>query len=1420
MLNRSKIKAYALVISILAALPIVTEANAATEIISDNLALADVDAINSAKLGYGDTTIPEGGYDGWFNVGYGSSAASTGYNLPGGGVLLSNGGVQLSTSKSGIAHALYQGSTQDKTGVFEIKFSVLPNGSEFGTDIMGSLDNLYSQYEGSTKRKEVLLNVSSDGKIIIPTASNPAINTMANAWLAGMCNVNDWLDVTAIINLDQQASMIAVKQNGIIVAKQLKNNAGLGEDIKNNGLGYIRFITSASGNGGPTVRNICVRKTDIADNFDYPGYGEQFDYTLTESGFSKTNLISASTTSTSHTSYAFNNSGWYITADEFLADDIDFVNADGETYIEASYSENNKIKQIGTVVKPTWMSGLKGITHLAYRVKINSTAGTIRALCLGNGIPATLEFRPYSKTVRVNGDTDAAYSDTNSTVIGSYDPESWVDVDQYVDIPNRKWFVVVRQNGAVVAKAMDVFVRNTLAENGISDFRFDFIASSNVAPSLCMSNLQIETVDAVNIAPEINEDNISFEDKSGNLTSLRENDISPLVENIKLDFGIAMPNPIGTEGITLSGDGENIDFTLSRNAEKETEWILTPHTILSSAVNYTLYFPSTIKSQNGVALYGGDKSFEFYTANVYPIYHLANITMGSEAVSFLNAINSGDVVTLNTEAINTSSEDKNLMWVLAYYDDCNNLIDAYAETKTIFKHSILEQQDMPKFTMNIPQNADIAKFYFWDADNLTPHSAVSALESYGIYANFGEADNISNLSVASQWESELYEGRYSRRIPNSSSVGNVYLRCNVDDNIMYNIEDGIPIDIEVEYFDGENGWFSLQYDSHHPDTGLYNGNTVLQQSEVVKLEGTNTWRTKVFQLDDMRMANGIGGQYDFRIGLYCYRDYGNSPAEIAFSTIRVKQGTMSNPVNVSISTDKLGNIFSDSDEIVLHRSIANKSNETMHTEYTTSVYNKFTGAQVYKSSGSADIDAGDTISDDLNVPDKMYSIYTITTTQTSYPTNDPSSKMTEVYNDEYSVSIKLDANSGDNNFGFQTQIISLGRGDCEEVNTLQTQIGASWNRDGIPWNSVEKSKGVLKLPADAKEKLRYQKDNGINNLLICSRYNSLYDDGLTPTSDEAINAFANYCGFLAKELNGIVDCFEIWNEYNNSAFNNNPNADEENYVKILKASYEAIKSANPNAAVIGFGTVGVPSAWIKNVIKAGALEYCDAVSCHPYDWDGAFNENTLKNNLNTLKSLMKTYGGIEKPIWVTEIGFSTISAPMASKPAYTGYTQKEQAEAIVLANTVLKAYDLCDMTIGYCLYDRDNDEDIECCWGLLNYWGADSNGKPRNGAKESYLAVAAMSKYIGNCNSYVVQNYSVTASRLYAVKFYNNTLQKGVLVLQCANGKTGTKSFNLGCSEVELYDMYGNKKGTMQSESGSYSFDITQEPCYVVGNFN
>ena len=87
--------------------------------------------------------------------------------------------------------------------------------------------------------------------------------------------------------------------------------------------------------------------------------------------------------------------------------------------------------------------------------------------------------------------------------------------------------------------------------------------------------------------------------------------------------------------------------------------------------------------------------------------------------------------------------------------------------------------------------------------------------------------------------------------------------------------------------------------------------------------------------------------------------------------------------------------------------------------------------------------------------------------------------------------------------------------------------------------------------------------------------------------------------------------------------------------------YRKIKELNPEIKVAYGGTAGIPLDFIEESFRAGAAEAMDVMCIHPYRWSET-PELSLATDLAALHELMERYGVGDKPVWFTEMGYSTV----------------------------------------------------------------------------------------------------------------------------------------------------------------------------------
>jgi hypothetical protein len=212
------------------------------------------------------------------------------------------------------------------------------------------------------------------------------------------------------------------------------------------------------------------------------------------------------------------------------------------------------------------------------------------------------------------------------------------------------------------------------------------------------------------------------------------------------------------------------------------------------------------------------------------------------------------------------------------------------------------------------------------------------------------------------------------------------------------------------------------------------------------------------------------------------------------------------------------------------------------------------------------------------------------------------------------------------------------------------RAGINSIRDEVGWSSVEREKGDLVMPQRYDAYVRKASAAGLDVLLILDYSNRFYDDGDRPKSADAVEGFCRYAEFVVSHFGKDVRLYEIWNEWDIGIGLRPPynvGGSPEDYVKLLKAVYRRIKTVDPDITVMGGGSTsgGVKKGWLEDILKLGALDYCDAVSIHSYNYSAKFPERspeTCSKWMAGVQNMICKYnGGKDVPFYVTEMGWPT-----------------------------------------------------------------------------------------------------------------------------------------------------------------------------------
>ncbi|HEV2380716.1 MAG TPA: hypothetical protein VG206_13095, partial [Terriglobia bacterium] len=279
--------------------------------------------------------------------------------------------------------------------------------------------------------------------------------------------------------------------------------------------------------------------------------------------------------------------------------------------------------------------------------------------------------------------------------------------------------------------------------------------------------------------------------------------------------------------------------------------------------------------------------------------------------------------------------------------------------------------------------------------------------------------------------------------------------------------------------------------------------------------------------------------------------------------------------------------------------------------------------------------------------------------------------------------------------------------------------GVRWVRMDLKWSLTERARGQYDFSVYDRLVATLQASH-LRAMFILCYANPLYDQNLSPVSDEARQAFANWAVAAVTHFRGRGFLWEIYNEPN--AFWQ-PRPNTEAYVKLALATSEALAEATPGEKVIGPASAAVDPPFLEAVFRAGLLNYWSAVTIHPYR---PSDPETAADDLRDVRLLIRKYAAPGKtiPVMAGEWGYSLSSAGM-----------DEHKQAAMLAREWL--FDLANdvpLTIWYDWHRSSDASDRDTSFDLVGPpEGSPSGGQnPPFRPRPAYVAARTLTQALGS----------------------------------------------------------------------------------------
>ena len=304
------------------------------------------------------------------------------------------------------------------------------------------------------------------------------------------------------------------------------------------------------------------------------------------------------------------------------------------------------------------------------------------------------------------------------------------------------------------------------------------------------------------------------------------------------------------------------------------------------------------------------------------------------------------------------------------------------------------------------------------------------------------------------------------------------------------------------------------------------------------------------------------------------------------------------------------------------------------------------------------------------------------------------------------------------------------------------------------------------------------------------------DSHALPTDPVAFAAFARtYAAFvaaLARRYAGRVAAWEIWNEEDATAWWAG-GGDPARYAELLKAVYPAVKAADPSATVVLGGLTGNDYRFLGGVYDHGGGRSFDAVGVHtdtacdvvsPYRYlrdDGGQIDQYSFLGYHSVHDVMAAHGDGSKPIWMTELGWSTASGICTSgmwagqKPA--GVSEADQATFLGQA---LHCLTLDSSLVPVASVYAIKDGSFTRSYGLER---ADGSAKPALGVLGAFAR--AGDSLSGGCGNF--SGPAISVARPLSGARWSGQLPIGVSASVSDTARAAAADPSLGVNRISLY---------------------------------
>ncbi len=258
------------------------------------------------------------------------------------------------------------------------------------------------------------------------------------------------------------------------------------------------------------------------------------------------------------------------------------------------------------------------------------------------------------------------------------------------------------------------------------------------------------------------------------------------------------------------------------------------------------------------------------------------------------------------------------------------------------------------------------------------------------------------------------------------------------------------------------------------------------------------------------------------------------------------------------------------------------------------------------------------------------------------------------------------------------------------------ELAAPWIRIDANWNEIEPAQGEFHWD-EMDRMVDTARAHGLLVFATLAYTPQWATDGAVRSGvPRTPDVFASFAGAVASRYGDRVKHWGMWNEPEQPRFWAGTAQDYLTYV--LAPGATAVHGADPQAVVLGPDSGS--DAWLDELFAAGGGQHLDVITVHVYaccdDTDDVAKALWRLDGTGGLpwdssrRAVILKYGLGDKPVWLTEVGWKTLTTDWEQKQA-TYYPE-------LLAAMLTRPW--WNKTLFYEFHDEMCDPANDTCWGI------------------------------------------------------------------------------------------------------------------------